>query len=211
VEGPQRQLLQVTHILLNLRVHCPIRSHLFACYHIIFNSDPFEFTSLREFYHNFESLSPPLLPPLANQPTIQVSPPKKLSWADDVVSSLPIIIPPTVPCDFSCLRSEKIQPFGALHQRDRRTRRQPRKPRNQKTFIPSDTKSQSVPGSIPHHSYPISFISSSCISTKSHKHSPLYFSPLRVSPPSHFNWESDPRLFALSSALKALGWNRGVS
>ena len=152
-------------------------------------------------------------PQLVNESTVPVLPnvPAKLSGADDVAASLPPFIPSTAPRDLSCLRSERVHPFGALRQRDRRTSRQPQKPRNRKTFNLSNFNPQSVPGSTPHHSYPISFISSSRIPTKPTKHSPLYFSPLRISPSSHFDWVGDPCLFALRHALESLGWNRGVS
>ena len=155
------------------------------------------------------TLSPPIpslpnlpsQPPLVDQPIVQASSPEKLSWADDVATSLPSLIPPTVPRDLSCLRSEMIHPFGALRQRDRRTHRQPRKHRNRNTFIRFDPKSCSVP---------IPPISSARIPRKPYISS-LNVSPSHMSPPSCLDWESDPRLFALSTALKALGWNRGVS
>ena len=74
--------------------------------------------------------TPLIPPPLPNSATMGDLPPKKLSWADDVALSLPIITSPPLPRDLSCLRSEKVHPFGALRQRDRRTHRQPqlRKP-----------------------------------------------------------------------------------
>ena len=58
------------------------------------------------------------------------SPP--LSWADDIVTPPPALIPPTIPIprDLSCLHSEKIHPFGALRQRDRCTHHQPQKSQN---------------------------------------------------------------------------------
>ena len=151
----------------------------------------------------FQNLSTPL-PPLINQPTPQDFPPKKLSWADNVATSLPSFIPSVAPRDLSCLRSEKAHPFGALRQRDHRTHRQPRKSRNRNTFISSDPKS---------HSVPIPPISSFTISKKTHTRSvtPPYLSPSRLSLSPPLNWEDDPRLLALSHALRALGWNRGVS
>jgi hypothetical protein len=170
------------------------------------------------------TLSPPIpslpnlpsQPPLVDQPIVQASSPEKLSWADDVAASLPVFIPPTVsvPRDLSCLRSGKVHPFGALRQRDCRTHRQPRNPRksrNRNTFIFSDPKSHFVPKNIPSHPYPISSISSFRTPTKLPKPPPLNVSPSHTSPSSRLDWESDPRLFALSTALKALGWNRGVS
>lgn len=142
-------------------------------------------------------------PPTASSSTqTPMTPPastatEKISWADDVATLPSSFIPSTAPRDLSCLRSERIHPFGALRQRDRCTRRQPQNHRNRNTYIFSYPKSRSV--SIP----PISPFT---IPRKPPHLSPSCFSP---SPP--LNWEDDPRLSALSHALRALGWNRGVS
>ena len=76
-------------------------------------------------YTSSQTSPPPSPIPDPIHITARLSPP--LSWADDIATSLSSLIPPTAPHDLSCLRSEKIHPFGALCQRDRRTQRQPRK------------------------------------------------------------------------------------
>ncbi|KIM38695.1 hypothetical protein M413DRAFT_12618 [Hebeloma cylindrosporum] len=140
------------------------------------------------------SSQPPLIE--LEQPKLQVCP-EKLNWADDVATSPSSFIPSTAPRDLSCLRSESIHPFGALRQRDCRTRRQPRKHRNRTMYISSYPRSRSA------HIPPISSFTI--------PRNPPYLSPSHFPPSPPLNWEDDPRLLALSRALRALGWNRDVS
>jgi len=149
-------------------------------------------------------LLPLSLSQLIINPTIPAlpNPSPKLNWADDVTASLPVFIPPTVsvPCDLSCLHSGKTHPFGALCQCDCHTHHHPKNTEIE-THLPALTPSLILF---------ISPISSAHISRKPYISS-LNVSPSHMSPSSRLDWESDPHLFALSSALKALGWNQGVS
>jgi hypothetical protein len=117
-------------------------------------------------------------PPLAVPPQITCSPP--LVWADDA-ALLPtqILSSPLPTRDFSDLRSSKQNPFSSLQRR-------------LKNRISRGCQSHRYHFNF-NSSYPFHHISSN-------------LKPFQ--PHSHLNWESDPRLFNLSHALRALGWIR---
>ena len=113
---------------------------------------------------------------------------RHLNWADDA-AELPIssAVPTKQPRDLSGLRSQHFSksPFSSLQ------RRRPKCNKNRNHFI--NLKSQY------HHHH--AFSSPFYHFQKSHYHPQ---SPFSVS----LNWDQDPRLADLSTALRALGWIR---
>ena len=113
---------------------------------------------------------------------------RHLNWADDA-AELPIssTVPTKQPRDLSGLRSRHFSknPFSSLQ------RRRPKFNKNKNHFI--NSKSQYYH----HHAFP---------SPYHHSQKPHYHpqSPFSVS----LNWDQDPRLVDLGTALQALGWIR---
>jgi hypothetical protein len=148
-----------------------------------------------EIQHAGSQTSTPQPDPIPNPIRTTTPPPVPLSWADDA-ASLPISSPPILPSnppprDLSILRSSSPNPFSSLQRR----KNHPRTRRHREHFSNSHQENfhrrfspprfSSTPFSL-NRIYP--------------RRNP------RFSPSSTLNWDSDPRLFELSRALKALGW-----
>ena len=119
-----------------------------------------------------------------NRPKTQQSPVfNRFNWGDDA-NTLPILSTPQSsqhpPRDFSCLRSASTHPFSSL-------RRRRGHPKNRRNTQRSGCHGFSHPFSAWNHS-PTSL------------HTPFRASTL--------DWNQDPRLADLSTALRALGWIR---
>jgi hypothetical protein len=112
--------------------------------------------------------------------TSKSSIPEPFSWSDDANAlHISSTFPQYPPRDLSCLRSTSTRPFLSLQRR----RGHPKNRRRWNAHCSG------------YHSYPIPA-----------QNRPLSYTPFRV--PISLDWDRDPRLADLSSALRALGWCR---
>lgn len=139
-------------------------------------------------------------------PPSLVTEPPPLNWADDEAPQLPSMFPNSKPRkpprDLTCLRSVDPTPFPFSSLKHRSQRAHPASSRG-----PRQSHYQCrLPLSTPNALYRPPFRCSRQKLTKPPNfHIP---SPTQICPPDKLDWETDPRLHDLSTALKALGWTR---
>ena len=158
-----------------------------------------------------QTASPPCAPAHPIEASITLSNERKapkLNWADDVDAILPIPVlcsPP--PHDLSTLSTGATQPFGTLHCHVNHSHSHLQQPQQSYHFTRPPFYTRATPvvswGPTITHSHPSGIASGKPVFTVSSS------IPGRVwASTTHLDWDQDPWLFDLSSALWSLGWIR---